>query len=265
MNMNDIEQIKLNEYIKNIETHDITIINGLKSSGKYQLMMQLINILENTYKKKTLYLNCNEIYCLKDFENIENAENINDDLSYLDEINKNIDDEKYDFVFINEITKFKDFASIFGCFLNRYDFKLILTGTQTESLMIANSYYFENETYQINMDRSVKECYENAKREENNKELSFQNYIDKYIVDNIYQAHENFEGERAYPPELTEIYSYEQLKQEIYDILISKNIVKIEEIDLSRINTDVDDVVFGYKTELSIIVCVLCNQIKLAF
>lgn len=260
--MNNIEQIKLNEYIKNIETHDVTIINGLKGSGKYQLMVQLINILENTYKKKTLYLNCNEINCLKNFGNIESIDNV---LKYLDEINKNTDEEKYDFVFINEITKFKDFAPLFECFSNRYDFKLILTGTQTESLMIANNYYFEDETYQINMDTSVKECYENTKMEENNKELSLQQYIDKYIVDNIYYAHEKFEGEKAYPPELTELYSYEQLKQEIYDILISKNIVKIEEIDLSRINTDVDDVVFGYKTELSIIVCVLCNQIKLAF
>lgn len=256
MNVNDIEQIKLKEYIKNIETHDITIINGLKGSGKYQLMMHLINILENTYKKKTLYLNCNEI---------EKFKNIDDVLKYLDEINKNNENEKYDFVFINEITKFNDFASLFGCFLNRYDFKLIMTGTQTESLMIANNYYFEDETYQINMNTSVKECYENVKRKENNKELSFQDYIDKYIVDNIYQAHENFEGEKPYPPELTELYSYEQLKKEIYDILISKNIVKIEEIDLSRLKENVDDVVFGYKTELSIIVCVLCNQIKLAF
>lgn len=262
MNVNDIEQIKLNEYIKNIEAHDITIINGLKGSGKYQLMTQLIYVLENTYKKKTLYLNCNERDC---FKNIGNIENIDDVLKYLDEINKNTNDEKYDFVFINEITKFNDFASLFGCFLNRYDFKLIMTGTQTELLMIANSYYFENETYQINMDRFVKECYENVKREESNKELSFQDYIDKYIVDNIYYAHENFEGEKPYPPELTELYSYEQLKKEIYDILISKNIVKIEEIDLSRLKENIDDVVFGYKTELSIIVCVLCNQIKLAF
>ncbi|RHP65735.1 hypothetical protein DXA62_16135 [Coprobacillus sp. OF03-2AA] len=167
MSMNNIEQIKLNEYIKSIKTHDVTIINGLKGSGKYQLMMQLINTLENTYKKKTLYLNCNETDCLKKFKNID------DILKYLDEINKNTDEEKYDFVFINEITKFKDFSSLFGCFLNRYDFKLILTGTQTESSMIANSYYFENETYQINMDRSVKECYENVVKEENNKELSF--------------------------------------------------------------------------------------------
>lgn len=256
MNTNDIEQIKLNEYIKNIETHDVTIINGLKGSGKYQLMMQLINTLENTYKKKTLYLNCHEI---KKFKNIDDV------LKYLDEINKNNENEKYDYVFINEITKFKDFATLFECFLNRYDFKLILTGTQTESLMIANSYYFEDETYQINMNTSVKECYENVKREESNKELSFQDYIDKYIVDNVYYAHENFEGEKSYPPELTEIYSYEQLKKEIYNILISKNIVKIEEIDLSRVNENIDDVVFGYKTELSIIVCVLCNQIKLAF
>ena len=257
--MNNMKRIKLNEYIKDIETHDVTLINGLKGSGKYQLMMQLIDILENTYKKNTLYLNYNETDCLKKFKNID------DILKYLDEINKNTDNEKYDFVFINEITKFKDFVSLFGCFLNRYDFKLILTGTQTESLMIANSYYFENETYQINMDRSVKECYDNVMREENKKELSFQDYIDEYIVNNIYQAHENFEGEKPYPPELTEIYSYEQLKKEIYDILISKNIVKIEEIDFSRTNTDVDDVVFEYKTELSIIVCVLCNQIKLAF
>lgn len=254
--MNNMKRIKLNEYIKNIETHDVTLINGLKGSGKYQLMMQLINTLENTYKKKTLYLNCEKTY---------NFKTIDDILKYLDEINKNTDNEKYDFVFINEITKFKDFVSLFGCFLNRYDFKLILTGTQTESLMIANSYYFENETYQINMDRSVKECYDNVMREENNKELSFQDYIDEYIVNNIYQAHENFEGEKPYPPELTEIYSYEQLKKEIYDILISKNIVKIEEIDLSRVNENVDDVVFGYKNELSIIVCVLCNETKLQF
>ena len=262
MNENNMKRIKLNEYIKNIETHDVTIINGLKGSGKYQLMMQLINILKNTYKKKTLYLNCNEMDCLKDFGDIEN---IDDVLRYLDEINKNTDEEKYDFVFINEITKFKDFASLFGCFLNRYDFKLILTGTQTESLMIANSYYFEDETYQINMNSPVKECYENTKMEENNKELSLQQYIDKYIVDNIYYAHENFEGEKTYPPELTEIYSYEQLKKETYNILISKNIVKIEEIDLSRANENVDDVVFGYKTELSIIVSILCNEINLEF
>lgn len=228
--MNDMEQIKLNEYIKNIETHDVTIINGLKGSGKYQLMMQLIDILENTYKKNTLYLNCNETDCLKKFKNID------DILKYLDEINKNTDNEKYDFVFINEITKFKDFVSLFGCFLNQYDFKLILTGTQTESLMIANSYYFEDETYQINMNSSVKECYENAKRKESNKELSFQEYIDKYIVDNIYHAHEYFEGEKAYPPEITEIYSYEQIRKKIYDILIIKNIVKIEEIEYFNSN-----------------------------
>lgn len=60
------------------------------------VMMELINILENTYKKKTLYLNCNEIDCLKDFGNIENAENIDDVLRYLDEINKNNENEKYD-------------------------------------------------------------------------------------------------------------------------------------------------------------------------
>ena len=257
--MNDMEQIKLNEYIKNIETYDVTIINGLKGSGKYQLMMQLINTLENTYKKKTLYLNCNESDCFKNFGNIES---IDDVLRYLDEINNNKDNEKYDFVFINEITKFSDFVSLFGCFLNRYDFKLIMTGTQTESLMIANSYYFEDETYQINMNKSVKECYENTKIEANYKELSFQDYVDKYIVDNIYHAHENFEGEKSYPPELTELYSYEQLKKEIYDILISKNIVKIEEIDLSRANENIDNIVFGYKDELSIIVCVLCNEIK---
>lgn len=256
MSMNNIEQIKLNEYIKSIKTHDVTIINGLKGSGKYQLMMQLINTLENTYKKKTLYLNCNEIDKFKKVDNV---------LKYLDEINKNTDEEKYDFVFINEITKFKDFATLFECFLNRYDFKLILSGTQTESLMIANSYYFENETYQINMNTSAKECYENAKKEYNLPKLSFQDYIDKYIVDNIYYAHENFEGERSYPPELTELYSYEQLKKEIYNILINKNIVEIEEIDLSRVNENIDDVVFGYKTELNIIICVLCNQIKLAF
>ena len=89
----------------NIETYDVTIINGLKGSGKYQLMMQLINTLENTYKKKTLYLNCNEI---------EKFKNIDDVLKCLDEINKNTNDEKYDFVFINEITKFKGFSSLFG-------------------------------------------------------------------------------------------------------------------------------------------------------
>ncbi len=254
--MNNMKRIKLNEYIKNIETHDVTLINGLKGSGKYQLMMQLINTLENTYKKKTLYLNCKETY---------NFKTIDDVLKYLDEINKNTDDEKYDFVFINEITKFKDFATLFGCFLNRYDFKLIMTGTQTESLILANSYYFENETYQINMNTSVKKCYENTKKEYNLPKLSFQDYIEKYIVDNIYYAHEKFEGEKPYPPELTEIYSYEQLKKEIYDILISKNIVKIEEIDLSRANGNIDDVVFGYKTELSLIVCVLCNEISLEF
>ena len=243
--MNDMEQIKLNEYIKNIKTHDITIINGLKGSGKYQLMMQLINTLENTYHKKSLYLNCNETDCLKKF--------------------KNTDEEKYDFVFINEITKFKDFSSLFGCFLNRYDFKLILTGTQTESLMIANSYYFENETYQINMDRTVEECYENAKKEYNLPKLSFQDYIDKFIVDNIYQAHENFEGEKTYPPELTELYSYDQLKKEIYDVLITHNIVTKEEINYLSISINVADVVFGYKNELNIIVRVLCNEIKLEF
>lgn len=254
--MNDMEQIKLNGYIKNIKTYDITIINGLKGSGKYRLMTQLINVLENTYNKKSLYLNCNEI---------EKFKNIDDVLENLDEINKNKENEKYDFVFINEITKFNDFASLFECFLNRYDFKLILTGTQTESLMIANSYYFEDETYQINMNSSVKECYENTKKKCNLQKLKFQDYIDKYIVDNIYQAHENFEGEKPYPPEITEIYSYEQLKKEIYDILISKNIVRIEEICHFSINKDVDDVVFGYKNELSIIVCVLCNEIKLDF
>ena len=115
------------------------------------------------------------------------------------------------------------------------------------------------------MNTSAKECYENAKKEYNLPKLSFQDYIDKYIVDNIYYAHENFEGERSYPPELTELYSYEQLKKEIYNILINKNIVEIEEIDLSRVNENIDDVVFGYKTELNIIICVLCNQIKLAF
>ena len=93
MNENNMEQIKLNEYIKSIKTHDVTIINGLKGSGKYQLMMQLINTLENTYKKKTLYLNCNETDCLKKFKNID------DILKYLDEINKNTDEEKYDFVY----------------------------------------------------------------------------------------------------------------------------------------------------------------------
>lgn len=259
MNVNDIKQIKLNEYIKNIEKHDITIINGLKGSGKYQLMMKLINILENTYKKKTLYLNCNEIDYLKNFENIDDV------LKCLDEINKSTNDEKYDFVFINEITKFNDFASLFGCFLNRYDFKLILTGTQTESLMIANNYYFENETYQINTNRSVEECYENTKKEYNLPKLSFQDYIDKFIVDNIYQAHENFEGEKTYPPELTELYSYDQLKKEIYDVLITHNIVTKEEINYSSISINVDDVIFGYKNELNIIIRVLCNEIKLEF
>ena len=254
-----MEQIKLNEYIKSIKTHDVTIINGLKGSGKYQLMMQLINTLENTYKKKTLYLNCNETDCLKKFKNID------DILKYLDEINKNTDEEKYYFVFINEITKFNDFSSLFECFLNRYDFKLIMTGTQTESLMIANSYYFEDETYQINMDRSVKECYENVKKETNCKELSFQDYIDKFIVDNIYQAHENYEGKKTYPPELTELYSYDQLKKEIYDVLITHNIVTKEEINYSSISINVDDVVFGYKNELNIIIRVLCNEIKLEF
>ena len=83
--MNNMKRIKLNEYIKNIETHDVTLINGLKGSGKYQLMMQLINTLENTYKKKTLYLNCEET-C--------NFKTIDDVLKYLDEINKNTDDEK---------------------------------------------------------------------------------------------------------------------------------------------------------------------------
>lgn len=125
----DEEVKKLNKYIKNIENHDVTLINGLKESGKYQLMMQLINTLENTYHKKSLYLNCNEKNCFKKFENMD------DILKYLDEINKNIDDEKYDFVFINEITKFNDLASLFECFLNRYDFKLILTGTQTATIL----------------------------------------------------------------------------------------------------------------------------------
>ena len=43
----DEEVKKLNKYIKNIENHDVTLINGLKGSGKYQLMMQLINIGKN--------------------------------------------------------------------------------------------------------------------------------------------------------------------------------------------------------------------------
>ena len=259
MSMNNIEQIKLNEYIKSIKTHDVTIINGLKGSGKYQLMMQLINTLENTYKKKTLYLNCNETDCLKKFKNID------DILKYIDEINKNTDEEKYDFVFINEITKFKDFSSLFGCFLNRYDFKLILTGTQTESSMIANSYYFENETYQINMDRSVKECYENVVKEENNKELSFQDYIDKYIVDNIYHAHEYFEGERSYPPEITELYSYEQIRKEVYDILIEFKIIQKDEIDVSNLKIKNGTGMYYYRNDLIIDVQCLCNEIKVEF
>ena len=74
-----MKRIKLNEYIKDIETHDVTLINGLKGSGKYQLMMQLIDILENTYKKNTLYLNYNETECLKKFKNID------DILKYLGE------------------------------------------------------------------------------------------------------------------------------------------------------------------------------------
>lgn len=254
--MNNMEQIKLNEYIKNIETHDVTIINGLKGSGKYRLMTQLINVLENTYNKKSLYLNCNEI---------EKFKKIDDVLKCLDEINKNTNNEKYDFVFINEITKFKDFSSLFGCFLNRYDFKLILTGTQTESLMIANSYYFENETYQINMDRSVKECYENVKKEENNKELSFQDYIDKYIVDNIYHAHEYFEEERSYPPEITELYSYEQIRKEVYDILIEFKIIQKDEIDVSNLKIKNGIGMYCYRNDLIIDVQCLCNEIKVEF
>ena len=125
--------------------------------------------------------------------------------------------------------------------------------------MIANNYYFEDETYQINMDRSVKECYENVKNKTNYKELSFQEYIDKYIVDNIYHAHENFEGEKAYPPELTELYSYEQLKKEIYDILISKNIVKIEEIDSFSVNKNNESTAYDCRYKLKVAMRVLCN------
>lgn len=35
--------------------------------------------------------------------------------------------------------------------------------------------------------------FHHVKKEVDYKELSFQDYINKYIVDNIYQAHENFE------------------------------------------------------------------------
>lgn len=36
---------------------------------------------------------------------------------------------------------------------------------------------------------------------------------------------------KAYPPELTELYSYDQLKKEIYEILIDQNIIKKDEIE----------------------------------
>lgn len=64
---------------------------------------------------------------------------------------------------------------------------------------------------------------------------------------------------------MTELYSYDQLKKEIYDVLITHNIVTKEEINYSSISINVDDVVFGYKNELNIIIRVLCNEIKLEF
>ena len=59
--------------------------------------------------------------------------------------------------------------------------------------------------------------------------------------------------------------SNDQLKKEIYDVLITHNIVTKEEINYLSISINVADVVFGYKNELNIIVRVLCNEIKLEF
>lgn len=216
---------ELKKYVYDENNFKVLALFGLKGTGKSISMLQLANEL---YKNSNIYFS---YYVCGD--NV-----VFDELDELLEIdfNKNVK-----LVFVDNITRIKDFIECSTILVNYYisqGMKFIITGDDSLNLLLAsydrlydkiqmiNTNYISFGEFNHLLDKGLEEYIRYGGVLDENfyySDASANNYKNSAIIKNIISSLENNEELRIYPPTLTEVYDNSIIEENI-DGLINNTI-----------------------------------------
>lgn len=188
--------------IRVINTPDIKVITGVRRAGKSKLLELFKKYIEkNVDKSNIIHIN----YNLKKFDNLLNGEKL---YNYIDD---NFDENKENYVLIDEIQKCNGFENVINSIHAEEKYHIYITGSNAFLLSSDLATLFTGRTFEIKV-----------------YPFSFEEYMKYFNYDNHYLAFNKFMQDGG----MAGSYLYEELVDknnylsDIYNTLILRDIVK---------------------------------------
>ena len=192
----------LNTMIRVIDTPDIKVITGVRRSGKSKLLEMLKKYIEkNIDNSNIIHIN----YNLKKFDNLLIGDKL---YNYIDE---NFDENKENYVLIDEIQKCNGFEDVINSIHAEEKYHIYITGSNAFLLSSDLATLFTGRTFEIKI-----------------YPFSFEEYMKYFNYDNQYLAFNTFMQDGG----MSGSYLYEELVDknnylsDIYNTLILRDIVQ---------------------------------------
>lgn len=194
--------IYLNIMIRVINTPDIKVITGVRRAGKSKLLELFKKYIEkNIDKSNIIHVN----YNLKKFDNLLSGEKL---YNYIDD---NFDENKENYVLIDEIQKCNGFENVINSIHAEEKYHIYITGSNAFLLSSDLATLFTGRTFEIKV-----------------YPFSFEEYMKYFNYDNHYLAFNKFMQDGG----MSGSYLYEELVDknnylgDIYNTLILRDIVQ---------------------------------------
>lgn len=194
--------IYLDKMLRVINTPDIKVITGVRRAGKSKLLELLKKYIENNIENyNIIHVN----YNLKKFDNLLTGDNL---YNYIDD---NYDDEKENYVLIDEIQKCDGFEDVINSIHAEEKYHIYITGSNAFLLSSDLATLFTGRTFEIKI-----------------YPFSFEEYMRYFKFDNHYLAFNTFmqDGGMSGSYLYNEIDDKNDYLSDIYNTLILRDIVQ---------------------------------------
>ena len=192
----------LNTMIRVIDTPDIKVITGVRRSGKYKLLELFKKYIEkNIDNSNIIHIN----YNLKKFDNLLIGDKL---YNYIDD---NFDENKENYVLIDEIQKCNGFEDVINSIHAEEKYHIYITGSNAFLLSSDLATLFTGRTFEIKIYPFSFEEY-----------MKYFNYDNHYLAFNTFMQDGGMSGSYLYK-ELVDKNNY---LSDIYNTLILRDIVQ---------------------------------------
>ena len=192
----------LNTMIRVIDTPDIKVITGVRRSGKSKLLELLKKYIEkNIDNSNIIHIN----YNLKKFDNLSIGDKL---YNYIDD---NFDENKENYVLIDEIQKCNGFEDVINSIHAEEKYHIYITGSNAFLLSSDLATLFTGRTFEIKIYPFSFEEY-----------MKYFNYDNQYLAFNTFMQDGGMSGSYLYK-ELVDKNNY---LSDIYNTLILRDIVQ---------------------------------------